>query len=368
VSKNLKNKKILHFITSLEKGGAEGALVRLIKQSRFEHKVICLKSSGYWNETLDRNKIEVLNLNINNVKTFLQGIRTANKFVKKYKPKVIQSWLYHADFFATLIYILNKNSQLFWNLRQTSLSFSGSSKSSLLIFLINIFLSRSFPYKIICCGESVKKFHENFFFPSKKLHVINNGFNLSQPKENIVHKQKEVFFVGMAARFDPQKNFDCLVEAFSIFSRKKKTKLILAGKDVFESNKVISTLIKKFNIEKKISLLGLQEDITNFYNSINIHLLISNYGEGFPNVVAESMSMGIPNIVSNIGESKFIIGNTGWLLESNDPLILASLMEKAYLEWKEDKIWDERCKRTAFRISENFNLDKMILSYEKAWS
>ncbi len=57
--------------------------------------------------------------------------------------------------------------------------------------------------------------------------------------------------------------------------------------------------------------------------------------------------MGIPNIVSNIGDSKFIIEILDGYLNQNDPSILASLMEKAYLEWKEDKIWDERSKRTA---------------------
>jgi glycosyltransferase involved in cell wall biosynthesis len=46
--------------------------------------------------------------------------------------------------------------------------------------------------------------------------------------------------------------------------------------------------------------------------------LTSSWGEGFPNVIGEAMATSVPCVSSNIGDSKKVINNTGWVIESND--------------------------------------------------
>ena len=51
---------------------------------------------------------------------------------------------------------------------------------------------------------------------------------------------------------------------------------------------------------------------------MDLLVLPSKSGEGFPNILIEAMSTGLRCIATNIGESKFIIDRFGWIIDSND--------------------------------------------------
>ena len=99
-------------------------------------------------------------------------------------------------------------------------------------------------------------------------------------------------------------------------------------------------------------------------NGIDIHILSSSYGEGFPNVVAEAMSHGTPCVVTNVGDSSKIVGNTGWVVKPNDSKKMAKAIREAINEIGTKK-WSIRSSAAKLRIKENYNIFKMIKSFKK---
>ena len=102
-------------------------------------------------------------------------------------------------------------------------------------------------------------------------------------------------------------------------------------------------------------------------NELDIHILPSAYGEGFPNVVAEAMACETPCIVTDVGDSSFIVGNTGWVTPPNNPNLLAKTIYAAISELGTDN-WDLRRKDARLRIEKNFNIINIVESYNELWN
>ena len=99
-----KNKPILHIIVGLGDGGAEATLYKLIiNDKKNKHIVISLSNYGRYGMSLEKNSIPVYCLNFKKNRLNFIGIFNVLKIFFKTKPKLVQSWMYHADFIAFFI-------------------------------------------------------------------------------------------------------------------------------------------------------------------------------------------------------------------------------------------------------------------------
>ena len=97
--------KILHVITSLDVGGAELVLAQLVKSlqnNAIENTVVCLLPAGKVAEQLSELNVRVVSLNITSALGGISGFFKLVSLIKSEKPDVIQSWLYHANFLASV--------------------------------------------------------------------------------------------------------------------------------------------------------------------------------------------------------------------------------------------------------------------------
>ena len=142
--------------------------------------------------------------------------------------------------------------------------------------------------------------------------------------------------------------------------------MYLAGSGITIDQAKLTNSISHHSLEKFTRLFGALNDVRIFFKEIDVLLLPSKFGEGFPNVLAEAMAFGIPCISTSIGDSKKIIGKTGWIVSTQKPNEIVSAFE-TIIEMKRNKSWVLRKKAARQRIDRNFSISKMITNYSKCW-
>tara|TARA_X000000368_G_scaffold413273_1_gene401054 strand:- start:1 stop:1140 length:1140 start_codon:yes stop_codon:yes gene_type:complete len=366
--------KIVHIVTGLGDGGAEHTLFKICKYDiKNEHIVISFKKYGKYFSLLNKLGIEVhcLNANFFSIDKFFFLI----KLLKSLKPDIVQTWLVHADFIGSIAARLAGIKKILWNVRYSNIQIDKSKLTTILIIKILAKLSYIIPEIIVIVSKKAKKIYESKGYDKRKLKFIPNGYDLSilkvgkSQKINFQKKtkiKKQTPLIGYVARYDPLKDHQNLLNALSLIRLKGKDFFcILVGSNI-NKNKILINKIKKLKLDNYISLLGPVNNVSKIMNLIDIHVQ-SSASEGFPNVVAEAMAHKTPCVVTNVGDSSYIVGQTGWVVPSNNPVKLAKSIETAFKEMG-TKNWNKKCNGARERIKQKFSLSKMIKSYNKVWN
>ncbi len=195
--------------------------------------------------------------------------------------------------------------------------------------------------------------------------------NIDKFKNLNLENDTNLIVLGYAGRWHPQKNFEFFFECLSNIKDKfnyKKLKVLMAGDLISEKNVELVKLIKKNGLLKEIKLLGEISNMVKFYNSIDLNILTSSYGEAFPNVIAEAMSCETPCISTNVGDVKKIIGDYGWVSEQNDKKkFCENIIDASELKNNNLKKWNELKINCRSRIIINYSQSKMIKNYNKVF-
>ena len=371
--------RVLHIITGLGLGGAEGVLYRLVLNDKEnESIIISLSGESYYSDLFTCLGIKVYYLNMSPKGLNLRCIVDLIILIKKISPDVVQTWMYHANFLGGIITFLFFRKNIFWNLRATHVRSSRNLRFHLFIKLSAI-LSYCVPCKVICCSESVKLNHEKLGYDKNKTVVINNGYDLERFKFNVKSREAQrskfkltddLKVFGMAARFHPQKDFDNLLKSFQILKLRgyHKFRLLLAGENITTNNTELLKIIKQYDLSENVLLLGIQGNIVEFMNTIDVYVSSSAFGEGFPNVLAEAMACEIPCITTDVGEAKDLVRKEGWVVPTQMPGLLAEAIIKAILGMENKVEWQKRKDECRKIIADNYTLSKMVSEYLLGWS
>ena len=369
--------KVIHIITGLNDGGAEGALFRLVTSScsEVEHIVISLMDNGKYGGKLASLGINVITLNMLRGNMTFNALKLLYSILKKEKPDVVQTWMYHADFFGGIMARISGCKKIFWGVRHSNLSQDVNSRSTIIFAKLCAWLSPWIPTKIISCAEESVRVHKEFGYKGI-FSVVPNGYDTVKFRPDLLvgklirdefNLAKELPLVGFVARWDPQKDHENLLQAIQ---KVKNTypniccALIGTGCDV--NNAVLTSRIKDLSIEHNIILLGQRNDIPAIMNALDVHIL-SSCGEAFPNVVAEAMSSGTPCVVTDVGDASLIVGDLGWIVPAKNSHELATAIDLALSEMQYSVAWKNRGRDCSDRINNVFSLEKMVKGYNENW-
>jgi GalNAc-alpha-(1->4)-GalNAc-alpha-(1->3)-diNAcBac-PP-undecaprenol alpha-1,4-N-acetyl-D-galactosaminyltransferase len=192
------------------------------------------------------------------------------------------------------------------------------------------------------------------------IQVIGNPFE-SIINSRKIEKENIILTVG---RLIETKHHDKLIECF-VKLNIPNWKLVIVGDDgLKQKNKnKLEELIINLNAEKNVVLTGKMSDVNEFYLRSEIFAFMSS-SEGFPNVVGEALSSGLPVISFNCiaGPSELIVdGYNGYLI----PLFDFNLFEQKLLTLITDTNIRNVMKKNAKVSIEKFSLELIANKYLK---
>ena len=345
-------RKVIHVIPTLENGGAETVLARLIEEFKkrgISQKVIVIKGSS---EDFYYQKIKTLcevYLWKTDRRKLIQNIKSQDLI-----PTI--SWMYGGIYFSyQLKFYFSLPLEIIWNIRSSNFKqpFRISQKLSLCAFGI---LSRIIQPKIIYCANAALITHRKYLFSKKKEITITNRLakkEIDTPKSEADFNLPDKFllFVG---RYDPIKGPDRLFEILNN-TIKKFPKIVLVIAGVGWSKKLLPN-----SVIDNIIILGNVKNVNLLYRKAACYLFTSYY-EGFPNVLVEAICQGCPVVAYKAGDSKLILEN----YEYGDLVYSKTEFVNCLVKQIQKPISESRRQKISSIQKGIFQFEKTVDEYEK---
>ena len=202
--------------------------------------------------------------------------------------------------------------------------------------------------------------------------VVPNGFDLTRFKPDEDARKRirtelgldvDTPLVGLIGRFDPQKNHAGFFEAAGVLHRHMPhVHFVLAGQAVDIDNAALMQAITQAGVLANTHLLSLRNDMPELMAALDVLASSSSYGEAFPNVLGEAMACGVPCVVTDVGDSAYIVGNTGRVVTTKNMAGLAQALVDILQQSALERLALGEAART--RVATHFEIGQITRQYE----
>jgi glycosyltransferase involved in cell wall biosynthesis len=329
--------RIVHLITDFRPAGAQMMLYKLLSRTDreiFQPEALSLTGPGPVGERIKDLGIPTSHVGMKHGVPNPLAIARLARILRKNPPDLLQTWMYHADLAGGMAARLSRRRfPVVWGIRNSTLDPQGSKKGTLWTARMCGRLARWLPDKIVSCSAVAAEVHLDWGYDAERMTVIPNGFDLELFRPEPAVRQSirgeleidpSVPVIGTAARFDPQKDFRTLISAAGLLlNRNPDVQFVFCGRGVSKDNTQLREWIAKTPSPGNFHLAGAREDMPSFMNALDIYTSSSAFGEAFPNTVGEAMACGAPCVVTDVGDSAKIVGDTGRVVPPRNPQALA---------------------------------------------
>jgi len=365
--------KITLLTRRLVYGGGEyqlSILAKALAAQKHQIKLIVLYAGGALEKSITTSSINVHCLNKKHRWDILLPLYNLTTILRKNPPDILYSYLPSANLVTILLKLFLPKCKIVWGIRSSHVDNNCFSKC--LFFLLRVF--SKLPDLIIANSYTGSAFHQAKGFPSNKLTVIPNGINtvdfipISTQKNsttNILNHDGNIV-VGLVSRLDPIKDHPSFIQAASIIcNTRTDVRFVCIGCGADKYTAQLKQLCGTLNLTDHFAWLGYVPSSSSTYATIDI-LVSTSISEGFSNTIAEAMACGIPCVVTDTGDSKFIVGDTGLVVPTQSPEILANaILSYVDLEKQERMTIGAKARQ---RIVDNFSISQLVKNTENALS
>jgi glycosyltransferase involved in cell wall biosynthesis len=369
--------KVLHVTTTFNgAGGSEGNLVRLIcnmDKMRFSNAVVAMSRRFLLPERVKQEGIPCTSLGMRPAVSSSVALVRLLRIVRQVRPHILQTWMYHADLVGLLAGKLMGVPVIAWNIR-CSLMDTRPRWSTALVRRALIPLS-GIPDVVITNSQSGLQAHQALGYRPRTWIWIPNSIDLDRFRPRAAARAAlraelavagDTALIGLVARFNPMKDHANFISAARLLVAENPTvHFVLAGHEMDLSDAKLASLIDSTGARDRFHVLGLRQDIHQVTAGLDVACSSSAYGEGSSNAVAEAMACAVPCVVTDVGDSALIVGDTGKIVPARNSRALAqALSELLALSPRRRLALGHRARE---RIRERFSLPSVVDRYQRMY-
>lgn len=365
--------RVLHIITGLHTGGAEMMLLKLLREfdaSRYEHYVISILGEGELSDDVAAVSKSVISLDIKSPVLFPIRLMKALNKSRKLGPNIIQGWMYHGNFFATIFrQLISQSAVVLWNLRCSEPAKAGFVTEKIRSYCLQ---HSSKPDYVICNSYEGMDYHKSIGYRPRESGVIGNGidvvkFSPSSQKRRDFRRELGIdegaIVIGIAASLREMKDYRTFFSAVEIMAKSHKNLVfVAAGRGISTDNPEVLSMAKRAVSVADVRLLGEVSNMPGYMNALDVFTLSSKMGEGFPNVIGEAMATGTVCVVTDVGDSKLLVAQRGIVVNKQSPVELAAAWGEILTKSPEDL--QELALLSRAHIVDNYQISSITKQYQ----
>jgi glycosyltransferase involved in cell wall biosynthesis len=359
------SRKVLFFIDSLQRGGAETLLLTICQgiRERFTEEEMRLSVLLYrgvhdLTEEFNRLHIPVVALDLAHY-PFLLRFYHAYKAIKKIGPDIIHSHLLYSDSYSLV-------AAFFAGVKIRYSTTHNMEPMRLFKKTVTRLLTSLFATQIITVSDSVKSFFaQKKIYAVKKMKTIYNGTNFNPeqyaPKKHMMmHTPVKLITVG---RIVEQKAHAKMIDVLQVLKKISSVPFELHFYGTGELEATLKAKIQKYCLTN-VFLHGLIDNrlIPEVLQACDMFIAFSLW-EGFNISVVEAMCVGLPVVLSDIPPHRELVASAcstyEFLVACNDENALA---EKIVLLTSSAETYDAAA-MFCHEQSKNFTQEKMVAQY-----
>jgi glycosyltransferase involved in cell wall biosynthesis len=366
--------RIAHIITSLNTGGAESMMVNLLARMdrrRFDPIVISLGDKGPVGVRIARLNVPVFSCGMRpgypNPCAALRLLRALRRF----RPDLAHGWMYHGNLAALLPAAAGL--PVIWSVFSTQSNMRQEKFSTALAVRLGALLSR-WPARIISDSKAGADTHQRLLnFSGARWEIIPNGFDLDQfhpsgkaraEVRTELSLAPESTLIGMIGRYHAVKNHAGFLRAAALLRRRlPEARFLLAGRGT-GNNAALFEQARELGLSGAVHFLGETPDLPRLASALDI-LVSASHSESLPTVVGEAMCCGVPCVVTDVGDSAWLVGETGLAVPPGVPGALAEACEDLVRRGRQARLALGHAARR--RIEERFSIGAAALRYETVY-